>query len=115
MLQNSSDFCLMNIKVIDTGTGIDLEKQKMLFRPFVELMQKQNLSLVQNMSIGLGLACSAEIIKKLRGDIQLEQSQRGLTVFSIKMPVKTRRINALSSENPVQETEVAMNQLLHQK
>ena len=39
------------------------------------------MSLVKNNSIGMGLACSRDILRKMGGDIWLHQSEEGLTVF----------------------------------
>ena len=41
-------------------------------------------------NIGMGLTCSQTIVKKLGGDITLKSSKRGLTIFSFKIPVKTK-------------------------
>ena len=46
------------IEVIDTGCGIKADIQQYLFKPFEELKQLQDFKKVQNMSLGLGLACS---------------------------------------------------------
>lgn len=74
--------------IIDTGIGIEEERQKMLFTPFLELKMKQNLKQVKDNNIGMGLACSDAISSALNGDIDIKQSRRGLTVFSFKIPVK---------------------------
>ena len=39
----------------------------------------------------MGLSCSYTIVKKLGGDITLKKSKRGLTIFSFKIPVKTKQ------------------------
>ena len=41
----------------------------------------------QNDNIGLGLASSKEIAKQLKGDIKLQLSKKGLTVFKFKIPI----------------------------
>ena len=65
----------------------------MLFIPFLELKMKQNLKQVKDNNIGLGLACSEAITGALHGDIKISQSQRGLTVFAFKIPVKVNEEN----------------------
>ena len=60
----------------------------MLFVPFLELKMKQNIKQVKDNNIGMGLACSEAISSALNGDIKISQSQRGLTVFAFKIPVK---------------------------
>ena len=51
------------VHVVDTGEGIDRDRQNLLFRPFLELQQKQSMQLVKDNSIGLGLACSYDLAK----------------------------------------------------
>jgi hypothetical protein len=41
----------------------------------------------------MGLACSETITRALGGDIIISQSQRGLTVFAFKFPVKVIQQN----------------------
>lgn len=80
----------MTVQVIDTGLGIEKDRQQLLFKPFLELQQKQNLKLVKDNSIGLGLACSKEIVQQLHGDLKLVHSQSNLTVFEFFIPVRTQ-------------------------
>jgi sensor histidine kinase regulating citrate/malate metabolism len=47
---------------------------------------------VDNQSIGIGLAASSTLVKKIGGDITLRQSQKGLTVFSFKVPVTIEEV-----------------------
>ena len=61
----------------------------MLFRPFQEIsnMQSQNYK-VQNSNIGLGLAASYDIVRAMGGDVKLEHSEHGMTVFKMRTPCK---------------------------
>ena len=86
---------MLETQIIDTGIGIEEDRQKMLFIPFLELKMKQNLKQVKDNNIGMGLACSEAISGALHGDIKISQSQRGLTVFAFKIPVK------VNEQNPV--------------
>lgn len=74
--------------IIDTGIGIEEDRQKMLFIPFLELKMKQNIKQVKDNNIGMGLACSEAISSAINGDITIKHSRRGLTVFAFKIPVK---------------------------
>ena len=78
----------VEVQVIDTGAGIDKQRQNFLFKPFLELQQKQNMRLVKDNSIGLGLSCSKVLTNKLGGEVKLVQSQPRLTVFKFHIPVK---------------------------
>jgi|APSaa5957512535_1039671.scaffolds.fasta_scaffold314998_1 signal transduction histidine kinase len=53
----------------------------MLFKPFKELRKKENISQVENNSIGIGLTNSKEICTELGGKLELISSVKGLTVF----------------------------------
>lgn len=76
--------------MIDSGIGIEPNRQKMLFIPFQELKHRIGISKSSNDSIGIGLACSSDICKKLGGDITLKKSEPGLTVIAFKFPVTLR-------------------------
>ncbi len=65
---------MLQIDVIDSGIGIERERQDYLFVPFLELKVKQNLKKVKNQTIGMGLACAYSILNELDGRIQLSQS-----------------------------------------
>lgn len=56
-----SDFFATHVletEIVDTGIGINKDRQKMLFIPFLELKMKQNFKEVKDNNIGIGLACS---------------------------------------------------------
>lgn len=65
---------MLTIEIIDTGLGIDEERQQYLFVPFLELCEKQDINQVKNENIGLGLSCSFTIIQKLGGSLKLLES-----------------------------------------
>ena len=54
------------------------------------MKKNQDLKLVKDGNIGMGLTCSHVIVNKLGGDITLRESQRGFTHFSFQIPVKKR-------------------------
>ena len=49
---------VFELEIVDSGRGIEEERQKYLFIPFQELKIKQNLKLVKDNTIGMGLACT---------------------------------------------------------
>ena len=65
------DHYVLETEILDTGVGISEERQRMLFVPFLELKLKQNMNMVEDSSIGMGLACSSSIARALGGDIKL--------------------------------------------
>lgn len=58
---------IFEVDIIDTGLGIEKERQQFLFVPFKELQAKQSIHEVKNQTIGMGLSCSHSIIKELGG------------------------------------------------
>ncbi|MDB5176311.1 MAG: hypothetical protein JWM81_1169 [Candidatus Saccharibacteria bacterium] len=78
-----------NVKVLisDTGRGIALENQKLLFHKF----QQANTSLLTRdttKGTGLGLYISKMLVKKMGGELKLESSQLGKgSTFSFTVPI----------------------------
>ena len=96
---------VLETQIIDSGIGISEERQKYLFVPMQELKTKQDFSKVKDFSIGLGLTCSQEITNALKGDIILKQSERGLTVFAFRVPVRLRTndVKTLGQKFPIEK------------
>ena len=69
--QNDSK-SLINIRVEDTGTGINTDQAKMLFQPF---MQADNSTARKFGGTGLGLALSKRLANALEGDVSIESSE----------------------------------------
>ncbi len=67
------------ISVSDNGTGVPDEIKKKLFEPFFTTKPA-------NEGTGLGLSISYDIIKAHGGEIKLD-SKKGITTFSIQLPV----------------------------
>ncbi|MDB5183130.1 MAG: Na+/proline symporter [Candidatus Saccharibacteria bacterium] len=89
-----------NIKVliIDTGRGLSLGNQELLFRKF----QQANTSLLTRDSsrgTGLGLYISKMIIESMGGNIALEHSEEGKgSTFSFTLSVASDTVSAKNSE-----------------
>ena len=69
-----------------------------MFVPFKELKVKQNMKKVKDNSIGMGLACSREIIRQLGGDAILKESEKGRTIFKVTLPVESKNEHSLILE-----------------
>lgn len=64
---------MLDIEIIDTGEGISLERQSLLFTPFQELNQMQSTMMKpKNDNIGLGLSASKQIARELKGDLSIK-------------------------------------------
>jgi signal transduction histidine kinase len=85
-LSASSDNNFVRVVVADTGKGMSLENQKLLFRKF----QQAGTSLLTretSKGTGLGLYISKLIIELLGGTIELEKSEPGVgTSFAFTLP-----------------------------
>ena len=86
-MKDSSTKFVFETEVIDSGIGIQPDRQSLLFTPFLELRDRIGIIKAENDNIGLGLTCSREISRKLGGDMKLKRSQKGLTSFVFKFPV----------------------------
>ena len=71
---SDSDSYILDTEIIDTGIGISQQRQEMLFVPFMELKKKQSLKNVKDKNLGMGLACSMNIVRAMGGDITIKQS-----------------------------------------
>lgn len=69
---------MLEVKIIDTGSGIPEENRKKLFSPF--FTTKRN-------GTGLGLAITYRIIENHRGTIDVASGPGKGTTFTVKIPV----------------------------
>jgi NtrC-family two-component system sensor histidine kinase KinB len=68
------------IRVSDTGEGIALAQQALIFQPFVQIGAKRG-------GAGLGLAICKEIVQQHGGTIGIYSQPRRGTTFTISLPV----------------------------
>ena len=80
---NNSANILIKFTVIDTGVGIDLDKQEMVFEKFT---QEEATTTRKYGGTGLGLAICRQLTELMGGSIQLESSKKGGSSFSFKIP-----------------------------
>jgi signal transduction histidine kinase len=71
------------IEVSDTGPGISLHDQEMIFQPFYRGNQKRRI--LQGM--GLGLTIARDIINAHGGQIQVESEPGSGAKFKIQLPL----------------------------
>lgn len=68
------------VKIVDNGPGVPACIRETLFKPFVS-KDKRN-------GTGLGLALALETAKAHGGSIYIEESARGRTVFTLRLPIE---------------------------
>jgi signal transduction histidine kinase len=79
---------MLETLVIDSGIGIEKERQKNLFVPLKELRVLNGIGdRASNDNLGIGLSCSKTIVNRMNGDICLLHSEVGLTAIAFKFPV----------------------------
>jgi signal transduction histidine kinase len=74
----------VRIRVRDTGIGIPPDKQELIFDPFVQLRRSAGGGLTDG--VGLGLAISRHLARAMDGDISVESSPGGGSVFTLILP-----------------------------
>ncbi len=73
----------VELKVQDTGKGIDPEKIESIFEPFVQL--DRELSRPQE-GVGLGLAISRNLARGMDGEIRVESEPGRGSIFTLHLP-----------------------------
>lgn len=91
----------LSISVIDTGIGIDKDKQKNLFNPY---MQEDETTAQNYGGTGLGLAISKQLSILLDGKISLKSEKGKGSDFTLVIPCETpkpitQKINQKTFEN----------------
>ena len=79
------------IRVKDTGIGIPLEKQELIFKEFYEVQDtinhKSSVEEFMGGGMGIGLALTREIVRTLKGSIDVESQPGEGSSFIVRLPV----------------------------
>lgn len=104
--ESNSENSWLEIKVIDTGIGIDKEKHAEIFDCF---FQNELPDSLVNQGSGIGLSITKEFVKMHHGEITIE-SEAGLgSCFIVRMPVSSQElsISNLQVQAPSSESGVS--------
>lgn len=79
---------ILNIAITDTGIGIDKEKQKIIFQPFVRI--ENGNSVIPGS--GMGLAIVEGIVKAMDGKITVSSEPGKGSTFTVSIPVEVAKV-----------------------
>ncbi len=82
-VEYSHDAPFIRFDIVDTGIGIPADKQKIIFEPFAQLKNTDEIILT---SSGLGLTITAHLAKLLGGDVSVTSKVGKGSVFSLVVP-----------------------------
>ena len=90
---------VLEIKVSDTGVGINDNQKEHIFKEFAQADNNQNSN---DKGFGLGLTISKKLVEILGGDLTLESELNKGSIFTLKIPVKRSNkplnVNSVSTE-----------------
>jgi DNA-binding response OmpR family regulator len=74
---------IAEIKLVDTGIGIDPEDKRRIFEPFYQARDSKQMEI----GTGIGLALAAEYVKLHHGEILVESTKGKGSIFTILLPL----------------------------
>jgi signal transduction histidine kinase len=75
---------LVRIRVADTGRGIPAEQLDRVFEPFVQI--DRHLTQSSQQGVGLGLAISRDLARRMGGDLVAESEVGSGSTFTLTLP-----------------------------
>jgi len=102
MLAQSNKHIEFYFEIIDTGVGIPLEAQKRLFQPY----SQAHSIYTQSQGTGLGLFISAQIVRKMQGEINLYSEPGQGSTFWFKLPLEIVAAQMPASTTPLAQLRI---------
>jgi len=78
---------MVTITVADTGIGIEADALERIFEPFVQL--SRTLTSGEVSGVGLGLAISRDLARRMGGDLNVDSVLGEGSIFSLRLPRRT--------------------------
>ena len=101
---SESDY--LEIKVQDTGIGIDPKNMQSIFKPFGQI---EDYHTRKHEGLGIGLCVASQMAKQLDGEILVESKIGVGSIFTLRIPLKhvSKRVeNGVSIWQQIQNTDV---------
>ena len=95
ILKQSDSLCDLDIKVSDTGVGIEKESLERIFLPY-ERNDKEG-----NTGTGLGLSICTELIRIMDGSISVHSKVGNGTIFNVSIPIEIKSTQLPSVDHQV--------------
>ena len=89
--EESEDEVVLHLAVRDTGIGIDLEKQQLIFEAFT---QTDSSTTRKYGGTGLGLAISSRLVKRMGGKMWVESEPGRGSTFHFTMPFRLQKFSS---------------------
>lgn len=90
----NNDAGVVEVAVIDTGLGIEVDEQELIFEPYYQGEAGQKLA----SSTGLGLAIARQMVSLLQGSIHLSSEPNVGSTFTIVLPLHYQSKPRLNSQ-----------------
>jgi PAS domain S-box-containing protein len=78
----------MEIGVADSGPGVPPEERERIFAPFEQLGEESRTDSL-NRGTGLGLTIARQLARRLDGDIEVRDAERGGAEFVLRLPLES--------------------------
>ncbi len=95
----------VRILVADTGCGMDMEFQKIVFQPFT---QEDTTYRRTQTGTGLGMAITSELVKVLCGTIAVQSTPNVGTTFTVTIPLQADTDQTALDDEPSQEPMISL-------
>ena len=97
--ERNDDYCLLQILVKDSGIGIPLDKQQMIFESFTQ----NNVNTSRKYGgTGLGLAIVKQLVELQKGQVWVESEEGKGSTFGVMIPMRTGTPEETASVLPQQ-------------
>ena len=98
-VSESENECILRFQVRDTGIGIPLDGQRIIFNAFT---QGEDSTTRRFGGTGLGLAISAQLVELMGGSIGVESAPGGGSTFWFTVPFRPQAVTSTTSLDQVQ-------------